>query len=461
MTARSTATEETARDGEGPEGEAAAPGAPGGRAAAGPMVGKRPPLRRTFVAFNYPGYRLLWLSMAVAMTGMQMQMIARGLLAYELSPSFKAVGFLAAAWGIPQFFLALPGGAIADRMDKRRILLLTQAAVFAQALAIGLLISFDAISIELLFLFGVLLGGTFSFNMPARQAFVPELVPRHQLMNAIALNNTAMNSTRLFSPVAAGLFIAAWGFATTYYITAAMYALAWLAVLLLPRSTGHLEGAASRGGMFQEIGLGLRYVRANQALKMLMVMAFVPLVVGMPFFTILPAFVSGDLELGSLGFGLLVALSAVGALFGSLIVATLNPSGRLARTQAALGAGWGAGLIVLGLGSLAFGVAGAAVAMIVIGICSMAYLALNNGMIMTSSSPQYHGRVMSLYMLTFGVFPLMGLPLGILGDTIGGYATFALLGVGLLAFVALAALFVPSEMIDRAAAVGPGEGEVA
>ena len=116
---------------------------------------------------------------------------------------------------------------------------------------------------------------------------------------------------------------------------------------------------------------------------------------------------------------------------------------------------------MLGLGSLAFGVAGAAVAMIVIGICSMAYLALNNGMIMTSSSPQYHGRVMSLYMLTFGVFPLMGLPLGILGDTIGGYATFALLGVGLLAFVALAALFVPSEMIDRAAAVGPGEGEVA
>ena len=424
--------------------------------------GRRPPLSRTFSAFQYPRYRLLWVSMAVAMTGMQMQMIVRGLLAYELAGNFSAVGALAAAWGIPQFFLALPAGAMADRMDKRTILLLTQAAVLLQALAIGLLISFDAISLELMFLFGIVLGGTFSFNMPARQAFIPELVPKNELMNAIALNNTAMNATRLFSPVAAGIFIAVWGFAVTYYITAAMYALAWIAVWLLPSSTAHLEGASTRGGMFQEIRIGLRYVRSNQALRTLMLMAFVPIAVGMPFVTILPAFVSGDLELGSVGFGLLMALNAVGALAGSLMIATLNPAGRLARTQLLLGLGWGVGLVLLGVGSFAFGIAGAAVAIIVIGAFSMSYMALNNGMIMTSSSPQYHGRVMSLYMLTFGVFPLMGLPLGLLGDAIGGYATFTILGVGIIAFVAFVVLFVSSEYIDsaaRAASQGPVEAE--
>ncbi len=439
----------------GPNGDG--PGEPGSPPRALAAAGARPPLRRTFSAFRYPDYRLLWASMAMAMVGMQMQMIARGLLAFELAGNYSAVGALAAAWGIPQFFLALPGGAIADRMDKRVVLLFTQGAVFLQALAVGLLIAFDAISLQLLFLFGIVLGGTFSFNMPARQAYIPELVPRDELMNAIALNNTAMNATRLFSPVAAGIFIAVFGFATTYFITAAMYLIAWGAVWLLPRGRGHLAGASERKGMFEEIRLGLRYVRQNRALRTLMLMALVPITLGMPFVTILPAFAAGDLGLNSLGFGLLTAVNAVGALAGSLLIAALNPSGRLARRQALLGMGWGVGLILLGVGSFSFGLPGAFLAMIVIGGCSMAYMALNNGMIMTSSSQQYHGRIMSLYMLTFGIFPLVGLPLGILGDTIGGYATFTLLGATILAFVLVLLLVVPSDLIDRAASAGPRE----
>ena len=438
-----------------PAGGGAAPGVPPQGAAGMAASGPRPPLRRAFNAFRYPRYRLLWLSMAVAMTGMQMQMIARGLLAYELAGNFSAVGAMAAAWGIPQFFLALPAGAIADRVDKRVVLLFTQAAVFLQALAIGLLIAFDAISLPILFLFGIVLGGTFSFNMPSRQAFIPELVPRHELMNAIALNNTAMNATRLFSPLAAGLLVAAWGFAAAYFVTAAMYALAFVAVWLLPPGRAHLEGAAQRRGMFGEIGVGLRYVRSHRALRTLMLLALIPITVGMPFVTILPAFAGGDLGLDARGFGLLMSLNAVGALAGSLGVASLNPAGRLARTQTLLGLGWGAGLALLGLGSLAFGLPGALAAMIAIGACSMAYMALNNGMLMTVAAPQYHGRIMSLYMLTFGVFPLMGLPLGLLGDAIGGYATFALLGSAIALCVLAAAVLVPSAALDRAARAAP------
>lgn len=431
-------------------------GAPPGRS--GGRGGARPSFRRTFVAFQYPKYRLLWISMAVGMTGMQMQMISQGLLAFELSGTFTAVGVIAMAWGVPQFFFALPGGALADRMDKRRILLITQIAVLVQALTIGLAITTDVITLPILFVIGVFLGATFSFNMPARQAFIPELVPRDQMMNAIALNNTAMNATRVISPLAAGLFITWWDFDVAYYITAAMYGVGWLTVLLLPKSTAHLASAAERKGMFEDIAIGLRYVRDHRALRLLMVMAFVPILLGIPYVTILPAFARADLDQGSFGFSVLVGLSAVGALVGSLTIATLNPRSGLPRVQSMLGLGWGVGLVLLGLGSAAFGYAGALLAMLVIGFFQMGYMALNNSMLMMTAEPRYHGRVMSLYMLTFGVFPLMGGPLGVLGDAIGGFATFTLLGAGVITFISLMAV-VGTQRALAAHAEADAEGE--
>ena len=422
-----------------PPGRAGGPGAGHGGGPPGGPGGEKAGLRRTFSAFQYRKYRLLWISMAVGMTGMQMQMIAQGLLAYELSGTFTAVGVLAMAWGVPQFFFALPGGAIADRMDKRRILLITQVAVMAQAIVIGLAITTDVITLPILFVVGVFMGATFSFNMPARQAFIPEVVPREQMMNAIALNNTAMNATRIFSPLAAGLFISWWGFDVTYYITGAMYGVGWITVLLLPRSTAHLNRV--KRGMFDEIGIGLRYVRDNPALKTLMFMAFIPILLGIPYVTILPAFARADLGQGEFGFSLLVGLSAVGALIGSLVIAALNPRSKLPLIQSFLGAGWGAGLVLLGLGSAVFGFPGALAAMVLLGIFQMGYMALNNSMLMMTASPEYHGRVMSLYMLTFGIFPLMGGPLGVLGDAIGGFATFTALGVALIGFIVLMAIF--------------------
>ena len=453
------------------------PDAPRGDAGAAGGSGARGSFGRTFVAFQYPKYRLLWISMAVGMTGMQMQMIAQGLLAYELAGTFTAVGVLAMAWGIPQFFFALPGGALADRIDKRRILLITQAAVFLQALTLALMITTDVISLPILFVVGVFLGSTFSFNMPARQAFIPELVPREQMMNAIALNNTAMNATRVISPLAAGVFITVWGFDVAYYITAGMYAVGWLTVVLLPRSTAHLARTEERG-MFDDIRVGLRYVAGTRSLRVLMTMAFVTVLLGVPYVTILPAFARADLDQGSFGFSVLVGVQAVGALVGSLAIAALNPRSGLPRIQSLMGLGWGGGLVVLGLGSALFGYPGALLAMLLIGFFQMGYMALNNSMLMMSASPAYHGRLMSVYMLTFGVFPLMGGPLGVLGDVIGGFATFTLLGAGLIAFVALTmlsgaqrALSSGAEPAEPAPASGPavpveagapvGEGEAA
>ena len=155
-------------------------------------------------------------------------------------------------------------------MDKRTILLLTQAAVLLQALAIGLLISFDAISLELMFLFGIVLGGTFSFNMPARQAFIPALVPKNELMNAIALNNAAMNGTRIVGPAVAGVMIGLWGVDSAYYAQTLMYLVTLGFVIQLPRTGAHLIDAETRGTVLVEIGVGLRYIAGQRTLLMLM-----------------------------------------------------------------------------------------------------------------------------------------------------------------------------------------------
>lgn len=420
----------------------AAPPAPAPPNAASPE--DRASLRRSFSAFKYPRYRYLWFSMAAGMTGMQMQMIARGLLAYELAGSFTAVGIVFMAWGIPQFFFALIGGAIADRMDKRKILLLTQVLVLAQALAVGVLVTLGEINIPILFAFGVFLGATFSFNMPARQAIIPEVVPPDELMNAIALNSAAMNATRLVSPVVAGILVTTLGFDWTYYVTAVLYGVAMLPLLFLPASTSHLQGAKERGNIRHEIRVGLRYILGQRQVRLMMLMAFVPIVIGMPYVTILPAFAVDELGRGNVGYSVMVALSALGALFGSLLIASLRQSTALRGVLFSSGFVWGLGLVGLGVGSMMFGYTAALVAMVVVGFASMSYMTLNSTMILTTTDPAYHGRVMSLYMLTFGVFPLMGAPLGILADRFGGAEMFTALGLGVLIFFVLVVVLSPN-----------------
>jgi hypothetical protein len=183
-----------------------------------------------------------------------------------------------------------------------------------------------------------------------------------------------------------------------------------------------------------------------------MLMALVPSIVGMPYVTILPAFAADDLGQGGAGFGVMVGFSAAGGVAASLVIASLTQSSRIQLLTALAALIWGTGLIALGLASEAIGYPGALASMVVIGFASMGYMTLNNTTLMTSAPPEYHGRVMSLYMLTFGVFPLMGGPLGVLADAIGGATTFVLLGLLLIAFIAMVAAVRPRDVFGRARA---------
>ena len=197
----------------------------GGPGMGGPgMAGSaRPSLRNAFVSLKNRNFRLLWFSMIGSFIGMSMQMIARGWLAFELTGSFAMVGVISIAWGLPMLMFSLPGGAIADRMERRDLVLFSQLGTGLLALIMAVLITIGQMNIPILFAMGLIQGVIFAFNMPARQALIAEIVPPGELMNAIALNNAGMNVTRILGPAAAGVMIGLWGVESAYYAQAAMY----------------------------------------------------------------------------------------------------------------------------------------------------------------------------------------------------------------------------------------------
>jgi MFS family permease len=397
-------------------------------------------LLRAFVALKHRDYRVLWFSQLFSFMGMQMQQVARGLLAYQLTGSYTMVGVTMMAWGIPQLAFSLIGGAVADRVNKRNVILVSQTGTGVLSLLNAVLITTGQISIPWLFGLGLVQGTLFAFNMPARQALVAELVPRSMLMNAIALNNVGMNATRIVGPAAAGLMIGFWGVESAYYAQAFMLLFVVGLTLLLPPSTGHLAGAERRGGIFTEIALGLKFIGSSRTLLVLMLMAFVPTLLGMPYVSLLPGFAVAELGLKPGAYGLMFTVTGVGAIVGSLGIAALTEFPRKPLLQAGVGLGFGLALAGLGLGAIFFGYSGALIALLAVGLFSTTYQTLNNTMIMAETRPEFYGRVMSVYMLTFSLFPLMSGPMGVVADLITAKTTFIVLGAGITAFIVLTTL---------------------
>lgn len=427
--------------------------------------GQKPSLRKAMSVFEHRNYRLLWISSTFSFTGMQMQQVARALLAWELTESFAWLGWIALSFGLPMLMFALIGGAIADRMEKRNLTLMTQAATAILALLTGALIMVDQMTIELLFGIGLVQGTFFAFGMPARMPLMAEVVGREQVMSAIALSNAAMNATRLFGPAIAGLLVGWWGVESAYLVQGLLYVCSSAILLFIPTGLGKVENGGfarpAQGNMFVEIGRGLRYVATDPPLRLLIIMMFASTLFGMPYILLLAGFVQRDLGQGAEAFGYLQAISGIGALVASLAVATLTEYDRKPLVQWIAGILSGVGLVLLAVGSSMAGFPGAIVATIVLGVTLTAYQTLNNTMVMDEARPEYYGRVMSINMLTFSAMPLMAAPLGMLADVIGAYELFTLMGVVLIAVMVGVALLNPRYTFTRRA--GPdwraaGEG---
>jgi predicted MFS family arabinose efflux permease len=424
-------------------------GGTGTVAGPGTAGSSRPSLRQALVVFRDRNYRYLWLYSASTFTGMQMQMVARGLLAWELTHQFSAVGAISLSFGLPMLLFSLVGGVAADRFDKRNLVLATQGFTGVLSLFTAVLVATDAITIQLLFIVGLFQGTFQALGMPARIPLMVAVVGPERMMSAIALQGAAQNATRLVGPALAGALVAAGGIEAAYFTQSFIYLITLTLLFRVPSGLGATAAGQVRRGMLGDIRHGLGYVRGNRPLLLLMMMAFIPAMLGMPFIMLLPGFVTDDLGRGASEFGLLLSISGAGALVASLVIASLTEFPRKVLLQAVAGVGAGVGLVLLGVWGEAFGYGGAVAAMIVLGLAFTAYQTLNNTLVISTADPEYHGRVMSIYMLTFSVMPLMAAPLGLLADAIGATMLFIAQGSLIIVFMVLVTALNPRRILSK------------
>ena len=387
---------------------------------------------RTFSSLANADFRLLWMGMLASYMAMNMNILARGILAYDLSKSATALGLVTMVRGLPQLFLSPIGGVIADRVDKRKLLIYTQLIMGVLALVNVVLLVTGLIAIWHLILLSLIEGFVFAFNMPSRQAIVPEIVSDEELMNAVALNNSGMNLTRILGPALAGALLGfgPFGMEVTFGLVALCYVGFTFALYLLPKK--RRVSKAQKGPFLAQLSGGITYIWRTPALRALIGLAFIPILFGQPYQTLLPVFGRTVLSISEGQIGALAAASGVGALIGSLSVATFSNIKRKDLLQTGFGVLFGVTLIGFAR-SPSFVMA--LVWLFGVGLSSQAYNALNSTLIMSTTERSYHGRVMSVWMMTWSLMPLSTLPIGKAVDSFGVDAVIGVSGIVVAVFI--------------------------
>ncbi|MBE0480301.1 MAG: MFS transporter [Dehalococcoidia bacterium] len=392
--------------------------------------------RSTFSSLSIADYRWYWFSTLGAFTAMQMSLFVQGLLIFELTNSAVALGLVSAAFGVPMLLFSLWGGAVVDRADKRNVLIVTQALSFAATLAVGILIALDMISFWHLLAASFINGLVLSFNLPGRQAILPQLVGRERIMNAVALASGAVNSSRIFAPAMGGLLVGFMGIDGIYFLIAAFYLASVLLLFMIPALGKPVR--PSSVSVRSDIREGLTYIKGSPILLGLLVLAFVPVVFGMPYQMLMPVFAVDVLGMGRTELAFLLAMTGVGAVLGSMGIASLGEfrhKGLLLLVSCAL---FGAFLIFFAqstsyLLSLFL--------LVAVGAANVTYLTANNTLLQVHCDDAMRGRVMSLYMMTIGLMPVGTLGISAIAEWAGAPLAVAAGGAFILVFALAMTLF--------------------
>lgn len=365
---------------------------------------------------------------------MQMQIVARGYLAYDLTGRNTALGGVMIAFGVPQLLLGLWGGVLADRLPKRNLLIVCQSMIALNSLWVAAMIKTGHIEYWMLIVAGVVQGAGFAFIGPARQAFIGDLVGRDAIGNAVVLQQLSMNSTRVIGPSLAGAFIAVAFIGTggVYLLTTIGFFIAAATMFRLP--PGAPKPRETAVSPLRDLLDGVRYVRRRPSLALLILTSFAVIMIGFPYQSFLPSVAVDVYGAGAGGLGLLQSAGAVGAVAATVVVATYAEHRRAWTWQPLLALAFGASLITLGTtSSLPMGLA----AMLAVGGLASGFQGLNNALTMSSTDHEYHGRVQSISMLSWSLFGLFALPIGVVADHIGIRETLVLMGGTVIVLVGL------------------------
>lgn len=400
----------------------------------------------SFSSLRVPAYRRLWWAGTFSFMAVQMQFLLRGVLAWDLTGREGALGLVYLCFGVSMLIATPLGGVAADRLPKRRVMVVSQAVLLIGAVGMGTVVVMDVEQIWMLFIAAVFQGTAFGFYGPARVAFTSEIVGRDQLGNAITLSLLSMNGTRVIAPAFAGALagIALVGIGGAYLISAAFSVIALVMLLRCP--PGSVPEGLPPARPLAEIADGVRYVIARRRLRRLVLASFVVIMFGFNYVAFVPALVKGTFSLGDGYVGILMSASSVGAVAVSLSLASRADGAGAWRLMIITGVMFGTGVIALGV-SPTFAVAVVVVA--VIGAGATGFQSLSNTIALNMSEDSHQGRVQSLLMLSFAGFGIAAAPLGFLAELVGLRLAMVLMGVMALVGLGLYVLFERADRFPR------------
>jgi len=387
-----------------------------------------------FSSLSITNFRVYWLGMLVSLVGTWIQQVAQSWLVFELTSSAFLLGVVGFLNSIPVLILCLFGGVLADRLNKRNILIATQTAFMTLAFILAILTQFKIIKPFQIMGVAILNGVVMAFDAPARQSIVVELVGKKHLFNAIALNSVAFNSSRIIGPALAGILVASIGMSGCFYING----ISFLAVIIALFSVRIVrnQNKLSNSNTFRDLKDGLVFIKNNRVILALMSMVAVVSLFGVAHVILMPIFANDVLNVGIKGLGVLMSSAGLGALAGALILARLGDfkyKGRFLLSSAMF---FSISLIIFSLSKTYLL---SIFALILIGLSSVTAIALVNTLLQVKVDDRFRGRVMSVFMLTFsGMMPFGNLIAGSLAQAAG--VSFALFFGGVTCLVFFTAI---------------------
>lgn len=393
-----------------------------------------------FKSLQYIDCRWLMIANFASFMAIGMQQLTRGWLILRLTnDSPLALTFVTMAFALPMTIVSLLGGALADRVPKRQLMIISQIVIFFTVLLLATLDYTSLIRYWHLIVIGVINGSVVAASMPSRQSIISDIVPGHEVMGAIALSNSVNNSTRIVGPSLAGFLIIFIGTAGVFYLIAFVQIVALFFTCLI--KTGKKATGTSNKSFSADIAEGFRYAKSNQVILGLVFLSLVPSIFGFPYITLLPAWAREALDAQSLGMGWLEAIMGVGSLIGSLILASIRQIKNRGVFLIINGFAWGVALFLFSrCGTYYTAFPG----IFVVGFMSSIFMALNNTMMQVKSSDEMRGRMVSLSMMTFGIMPLSVVPFGIIAEHIGTPDSLMIAGVLLCVFIIFFYILTPN-----------------
>jgi MFS family permease len=382
--------------------------------------------KSTFRALRNRNYRLFFVGQGVSLTGMWMQQVAMSWLVYRLTNSAFLLGLVGFSLQIPSFILAPFTGVIADRHNRRNLLIMTQILAMAQALIVAALVLTGAIRFWHILSLSIFLGLVNSLDLPARQSFVIDMVDdKEDLGNAIALNSSIFNGARLIGPSIAGILIAATGEGVCFLINGMSFLVVIAALLAM--KIAHCEKVGHDAHILHDLKEGLSYAIDSVSIRAILLLLGLTSLMGMQYVVLMPIFADNILHGGPHALGFLMGASGTGALLGSLYLASRKTVLGLARIIGLSPALLGASLIAF---SLSRSLTLSLLLMFVSGFAIIAQLASSNTVIQTVVDDDKRGRVMSLFVMAFvGTMPFGSLVAGCLASKISATHTLLIAGM--------------------------------